>query len=576
MNKQIKQEKLRYFVYCRKSSEAEDRQVQSIDAQKRELDDLAKEHGLEVVDILDESMSAKAPGRPVFNHMIERIRKGEANGLIVWKLNRLARNPVDGGTISWMLQERVIKHIQTFGRGYYPEDNVIVMAVELGMANQYVRDLSVDTKRGIRERVERGYPNGFAPIGFLNDMSAEPGSRGWLADKDRFNLVRQLLEEFLTGRYSIRKIMNFANDKLGLRTFQRKKLGGRKLGISYVSDTVLKNPVFAGFFFTKDGIRHELNNEVPRMITEEQYWHIQKIIGNRGRPRVSGDILSFPYTESIKCGDCGGSVTAEHKYQLICSECKLKFSYSNKTHCPGCKIAIKDMKDPLYLHYIYYHCTKRKNQDCPAGSVQEVYIDGYLSSYYKEHLKISKSLSDWCIENLGQLGISNHQTNLEKQVSIEKTLAKKEKELKELAMMKARNLLEDDEFMGLKATMMGEIKTLRDELKELGHDDPSKLKRAERAFNLAVGVAEVFENGTPEEKKEALLEIGSNLTLKEKKLNVSNVNLYSMIINGLLAAKTKNPLFEPEKIDDTSGRNGVFVDVCPTLLRMLNDVRTYA
>ena len=102
--------------------------------------------------------------------MIERITKGEASGIIAWKVNRLARNPVDGGTISWMLQQGVVKHIQTYGRSYYPEDNVLMMAVELGMANQYVRDLSIDTKRGIRTREESGLPNGVASIGFLNHV----------------------------------------------------------------------------------------------------------------------------------------------------------------------------------------------------------------------------------------------------------------------------------------------------------------------------------------------------------------------------------------------------------------------
>ncbi len=554
-------------MYCRRSSDTEDRQVQSIDAQKRELLEFAKEHGLEIVQILEESQSAKAPGRPVFTNMIERINRGEADGLLVWKLNRLARNPIDGGTISWMLQQRIIKHIQTYGNSFYPDDNVIVMAVELGMANQYIKDLSTDTKRGIRERVDRGYPNGVAPIGFKNDLSAEPGARGWLIDEDRFNLMCQLLEVFLTGTYSVRKLMAFANDKLGLRTKLHKKQGGKKLVASYIFDTILKNPVYAGFFFTKDGIRHELNADVPRMISEDQYWEIQKILGNRGRPRASKNILGFAYTGPTRCGGCSGSVTAEHKYQLICSECKFKFSYLNRSACPKCKMVIEKMDNPLYLHYIYYHCTRKKDQNCREGSVQEVYIDGYLSSYYKKNLEISESLSKWCIENLDRLGTSDHQDNSKKKLSLEKTLAQKESEQKELARMKARHLLEDDEFLELKKTTMKEIDDLREELQRLGHTDPYRIKKAQRAFNLAVGISKVFENGTIEAKRGTLSEIGSNLTLKEKKLGVSNVDLYSVIINGLLEAKAKNPQFEPENIIDTSGRNEVFASVCSTLLR---------
>ncbi len=567
MYKESKQEKIKYFMYCRRSSDTEDRQVQSIDAQKRELGDFAKENGLEVIKIFEESQSAKAPGRPIFTEMVERINKGEAEGLLVWKLNRLARNPVDGGTVSWMLQQRLIKHIHTFGRSYYPEDNVIVMAVELGMANQYIRDLSTDTKRGMRERVERGYPSGVAPIGYLNDMSAEPGSRGWIIDKERFNLVRQMHELFHTGKYSIRGLMREANEKMGLRTPQHKKQGGKKLVLSYVTDTILKNPIYAGFFITKDGERHKLNDSVPRIISEELYWDNQKILGVRGRPRPYKNIMTFAYTGKTKCGTCGGSVTAEHKHQLICSNCKHKFSYSNKTNCPKCEIKIGDMKDPLYLHYIYYHCTKRAHPDCPEGCVQESYIDGYLSSYFQNNLKISKSLSDWCIENLYQLDTSEKNNESDKKVSVEKLLTQKEKEYQELVFMKTRGLLNDSEFISSKSVIGSEIETIRKELQSMNNIDPQRLKESHRAFDLAVGISEIFKNGTVEEKKSALWEIGSNLTLKEKKLNVSNTKLYSIIINGLIDAKTKKPQFEPEKIEDLSSRNEVFEYVRPTLLR---------
>ena len=95
---------LKYFIYARKSSEAEDRQVASIDSQISVLSDLAKREGLEIVETFCESQSAKAPGRPIFSKMLEMIYKGRAQGIICWKLDRLARNPVDGGQINWMLQ----------------------------------------------------------------------------------------------------------------------------------------------------------------------------------------------------------------------------------------------------------------------------------------------------------------------------------------------------------------------------------------------------------------------------------------------------------------------------------------
>jgi len=560
-------EKIPYFIYVRKSNDAEDRQVQSIPDQIRELQKVSYDQAIEVVQIFSESRSAKEPGRPVFDEMIRRIEKGEASGLLVWKLNRLSRNPIDGGMISWLLQQEVIKHIQTHGRSYYPEDNVLMMQVELGMATQYVRDLSVDTKRGIRSREQGGLPNGLASIGFANDLTAEPGNRGWKVDHDRFPLIKQLLELYATGRYSLRQLTKIADVEMGLRTMQYRKQGGKKLVLSYVADTLLKNPVYAGFFFSRDGNRYELHESLPRMISETTYWHIQKIMGNKGRPRPQTNKLTFAYTGPLSCGGCGGSVTAEHKYQLICPECKLKFSYPGKKNCKGCGVVIDKMENPTYLHYTYYHCTKNKDPQCREGSIQEVCMDQQLSAYFGEHLRISKELSDWCVTNLDALNKGDQQDEFQKKASLQATLSRQEREYTELVLMKTKGLLSDEDFLLVKVPLKTEIEAVKGKLESLGHIDPERLRKAHRAFDLAGGIDEIFRNGSTEEKKEALSEIGSNLTLKGKKLSIYNAEMYETIINGLLSAKAENPRFEPAKIQDTSSRNEDFAAVRTTLLR---------
>ena len=192
-----------YFIYCRKSSEDEDRQVLSIESQINELTSLAKKLNLPVSDILTESKSAKAPGRKVFNEMTRRIYRKEARGIICWKLDRLARNPVDGGQISWMLQQGVIRHIQTPERGYHPEDNVLLMNVEFGMANQFILDLRKNVKRGLKTKVEKGWLPGVSPLGYLNNKSKIEGEKDIIKDAKRFLLLQKMWELMLTGNYSL-------------------------------------------------------------------------------------------------------------------------------------------------------------------------------------------------------------------------------------------------------------------------------------------------------------------------------------------------------------------------------------
>lgn len=87
----------KYILYARKSTDVEDKQVLSIDAQIVELKDFAKKSNLDIVDVLIEKRTAKIPGRPVFGKMLERIKYGEADGILAWLPDRLSRNSIDSG-----------------------------------------------------------------------------------------------------------------------------------------------------------------------------------------------------------------------------------------------------------------------------------------------------------------------------------------------------------------------------------------------------------------------------------------------------------------------------------------------
>ena len=94
---------MKYFIYCRKSTDSEERQVLSIEAQLAELKEFAAKEKLEIVASLCEAQTAKEPGRKIIGEMVDRICAGEANGILAWHPDRLARNSIDGGKIIYLL-----------------------------------------------------------------------------------------------------------------------------------------------------------------------------------------------------------------------------------------------------------------------------------------------------------------------------------------------------------------------------------------------------------------------------------------------------------------------------------------
>jgi DNA invertase Pin-like site-specific DNA recombinase len=289
---------LKYFIYGRKSSEDEDRQMLSIDAQLSELNIIARQNGLSVVGTFTESKSAKEPGREVFNDMLRRIERGEANAILTWKLDRLARNFDDGGKIIGLLQRGVIQEIRTFEKSYLPTDNVLMIAVEFGMANQYSRDLSVNVLRGIRAKVRRGVLSGKAPLGYFN----EPKLRTIEPHPDYFAKVKRIMELFATGQYSLTAIQKELK-AVGIVGERSKK----PLPLSSIGN-FLRNPFYYGVFLHKGEMHQGIH---APMITKKTFDEIQAALVTVGKPRKKRGDKGFLFLNFATCATCGHCVTGE-------------------------------------------------------------------------------------------------------------------------------------------------------------------------------------------------------------------------------------------------------------------------
>lgn len=198
------------ILYARKSTDIEDKQVLSIDAQLIELRKFATQNNLRIIDELIEKRTAKMPGRPVFNSFLARIKNGEATGILAWHPDRLARNSVDGGQIVYLVDQGLIKSLKfpTFWFEPTPQGK-FMLNIAFGQSKYYVDSLSENTKRGLREKIRRGEYPGIAPIGYLNDCR----NKTIVVDPQFSSVIREVYETYASGNYTLREISSLLKEK---------------------------------------------------------------------------------------------------------------------------------------------------------------------------------------------------------------------------------------------------------------------------------------------------------------------------------------------------------------------------
>jgi DNA invertase Pin-like site-specific DNA recombinase len=525
----------RYIVYARKSSESEDRQVLSIDSQIRELKDFARSKGIQVAAVLSEARSAKAPGRSVFGELLHELARGRVQGVICWKLDRLARNPVDGGALIWAFDEGKLHEIVTPQRTFSNTGNdKFWMQLEFGMAKKYVDDLSDNVKRGLRAKLAQGWLPSLPPIGYLNDYA----TRTIVPDPDRFPIVRKMWTQVLAGRSPV-EVLARATTSWGLRTRKFKRLGSRPLARSAIYK-MLSNAFYYGLLVRKEGVfpgAHE------PMITKDEFDRVQEILGRPNRPHH--DTHTFAYSGLVHCGECGATVTAEDKTNRYGS------------------------------HYTYYHCSKRlAGTHCSQRTVRLEDLERQITTALGR-IHVSDDYRSWAITHLRQVHEQETQARAAVDRSLDAAYRDSQKKLDALTDLRLQALLTDEEYAAKRQDLLGEQLRLKERLVDADTQADHWRDLAERAFIFANEAKARFANGALEEKREILLALGSNLVLKGRILRIQLETPLLFIEEGLQRLGSENSPFEPRvrriTTNENSGREAARLTWCATVDR----VRTF-
>jgi len=337
MAKEVVPVRVKYCLYARKSTESEERQVLSIDSQIKEMLQMAEREGLEVVEMKRESHSAKETGqRPVFNEIIDEIRKEKFNGILTWAPDRISRNAGDLGKIVDLMDAGKLHEIRTYGQRFTNNPNEKFLLMILGSQAKLENDnRGINVKRGLRTRVEMGLWPGMAPLGYLNQKMMDKKCQ-LAVDIARAPIVKQVFEKIAYEHWSGRKIYNWL--KFDLNFYTR---GNKSLTLAGVY-RMIQSPFYYGVFEYPRSSGQWYQGKHKPLITQELY---EKAQAQLKRDNIQRENREFAFTKLFTCGYCSSGISAQEKY--------------------------KKLKDGSTAKYIYYACTRSKDRNCKNQYIRE-------------------------------------------------------------------------------------------------------------------------------------------------------------------------------------------------------------
>src|SRR3990167_2437293 len=473
----------KFFLYARKSTDVEDKQVLSIDAQLTELREFAKRENLNIAQEFIEKQSAKIPGRPIFNEMMKRIEKGDADCILSWHPDRLARNSVDGGKIVYFLDIGLLASLK-FPQFWFEStpQGKFTLSMAFVQSKYYVDSLSENTKRGLRQKVRMGIFPSQAPVGYLNDSR----TKTIVVEKKKSRIVRLAFERYTKGNQRLEDIANFLA-KNGISTRSGKRIS--KTRVSFI----LSNPFYVGLFNYANEI-HEGKHEP--IISKKLFDEAQEMLKLRGQPERKPKNEPQPFCGLISCASCGMMITGEHKF--------------------------KRQKNGNVHEYTYYRCTKKsKTIKCPESAVREKELNRQLSSEIK---KVSLP-KDWAEEllKMAEKYFNNSVPSLVACVKESETkLSVISQKLERLLTGYLDQVIDEQDYRNRKAKLLSEKKSLEEEIYNLSHKQNDWLEPMKEWIKDAQSLDKIASDDDLFAKKVKAKEIfGSNLSLGEKSVRAS-------------------------------------------------------
>lgn len=435
-------------------------------------------NGLTISRWFEERETAAKKGRPVWSEMLKLLRNGKAQGVIIHKIDRSARNLKDWADLGDCIDEGIEVHFANESLDLNSRGGRLSADIQAVVAADYIRNLREEAKKGIYGRLKQGFYPARAPIGYCDNGAAKAKT----IDPVKGPLVRKAFELYATMRFSIPTLQ----DEL-FRIGLRNHAGGKvtRKGV----DVMLNNPFYIGLIRIRRTGQMFQGNQEP-LISKHLFERVHDIL--RGRLNTRTNVHDFAFRRLVKCKGCGYSIIGELKKERVYYRCHTKT-------CPTTCIR-EDVLEKVAVMQL---------AKLAFSAPERSYLETRIKELKERWIKDKE-------QQLGNLRVMHEQIS---------------ERITRLTDAYLDRAIDRELFEERKAKLLFERQAIAERIKDYAEDGSSVPEELKKKLELAGNAYSLYQVALPEKKRQLLAMVTSNFSCSEKNLDFAFKEPFNTIAN---------------------------------------------
>jgi hypothetical protein len=325
--------------------------------------------------------------------MLKRIEAGEANAILAWHPDRLARNSVDGGKIIHLIDDGQIAMLTFANHWFEPtSQGKFALSMAFGLSKYFVDNLSENIRRGNRQKIANGLWPNTPPLGYLHD----PQTKGIKPDPHRAPIMARLFKQYAAGKTTLTALRD-RSQAWGLTTRTGNPLTTGRLS------ALLAHPVYTGMILYKGELHPGIHQP---LVSRRLFNRVQSSKQSRRKPRHTGK-SPHPMRGLFMCGECGCMFTMQNQKGILYLSCTKKKGKCSQRYLRADEAAKQ-------IRWILQRLSLQKNYAMRLGYYFDQFAsDGKSRSHHSQEIRNALYDIDIRIQRLNDAMVNGQVSSLE-------------------------------------------------------------------------------------------------------------------------------------------------------------------